>query len=394
VHRWAPYVQGFSARFVQSVLDKFSRDYQKPRIVDPFAGCGTVLVQSKLNNFESYGVELNPLLKFISEVKLNSWIVRPTRLLALYERMPRNALAPEPAFLKCERQFNPGVLLNLKRLKGGIESLHPRTAEDRLIKSLFQVAFAAILVDCSNLKRTPCLGYWAGKQVEDDAPFTLFEKKVHEIAEDLSFLREHHWAAIPAKAQVVCDNSMSHQYETTFDLAITSPPYMSGMDYVMNYKIEMAWLGFITSHKEAKGIKDSMVVCDNVSKGLVKNFALSKSFYTNDWLERINESIQNNLEARGRYRRSDMCWIVQKYFDDMSKVILRVASALNSGGRFILVVGDSLVADTYVPTDLLLARIGTEAGLSVETIELARTRRSGQIRDYRLRETIITLKKP
>jgi hypothetical protein len=70
-----------------------------------------------------------------------------------------------------------------------------------------------------------------------------------------------------------------------------------------------------------------------------------------------------------------------------------VISSLSSGGRFILVVGDSLIADVYVPTDLLIAKIGLDLGLKIEKIEKARERRSGQVRSYRLRESVITLVK-
>ena len=37
--------------------------------------------------------------------------------------------------------------------------------------------------------------------------------------------------------------------------------------------------------------------------------------------------------------------------------------------------------------------MGIELGLTIEKVEKARNRRSGQVRNYRLRETIITLKK-
>ena len=106
-----------------------------------------------------------------------------------------------------------------------------------------------------------------------------------------------------------------------------------------------------------------------------------------------NANIEKNIKRRGNYRRSDMPYIVHKYFDDMHKVIKTVTKSLKPNGRFILVVGDSLIADVYVPTDLILAQIGTELGLSIEKIELARNRYSGQVRNYRLRETIVTLKK-
>ena len=71
-------------------------------------------------------------------------------------------------------------------------------------------------------------------------------------------------------AEIVLANSMTYQYHINYDFVVTSPPYMNGLDYVMNYKIEMGWLGFAENHKELKKIKDAMVVCDNVSKGLVR----------------------------------------------------------------------------------------------------------------------------
>lgn len=391
VHRWAPYVQGFSASFVQSVFDRYSQTYASPKILDPFAGCGTVLVQAKIAGYDSFGVELNPLLQFIADVKLNSWTVRPSQLLKIYYSLPKHILAREPPFLKSEKQFNPGVLTNLKRIKGGIDSFAPKTDEQKTIKDLLNVAFSSILIDCSNLKRTPCLGYWKGKNINDNAPFVLFNKKVLEIADDLRLLRSEYRDSLHVKSEVICANSMRYEYEDKYDLVITSPPYMSGLDYVINYKIEMAWLGFTTSHKEAKVIKDEMVVCDNVSKGLIREFSKSQ-YYSNSWLDEIVHNISRNIESRGSYRRADMAWIVRKYFDDMNKVITRVAKSLNKNGRFILVVGDSLIADTYVPTDLILAKMGNEHGLDIENIELARNRRSGQIRDYLLRETVVTLR--
>jgi len=392
VHRWAPYIQGFSASFVQSVFERYSQEYSSPKILDPFAGCGTVLVQAKIDGYESFGVELNPLLEYIADVKLNTWAVRPSQLLKIYHRLRTDVLASEPRFLKSERHFSPQVLTNLKRIKGGLDSFVPKTDEQTRIKQLLNVAFASILIDCSKLKRTPCLGYWKAKTVDDNAPFVLFNKKVLEMVEDLKLLQSEYKESLSIRSEVVCANSMTYEYGDKYDLVITSPPYMNGLDYVMNYKIEMAWLGFITSHKEAKAIKDDMVVCDNVSKGLIREFSKSQ-YYSNSWLDEIIETISRNIQTRETYRRSDMPFIVRKYFDDMNKVMGKVSKALKPDGRFILVVGDSLIADTYVPTDLILAKIGTEHGLDIESIELARNRRSGQVRDYRLRETVVTLRK-
>ena len=218
-------------------------------------------------------------------------------------------------------------------------------------------------------------------------------QKIDDICNDLIILQRKYKRNISVESNVLLANAMTYEHEHTFDLVITSPPYMNGLDYVMNYKIEMGWLGFTNGSKDAKKVKDNLVVCDNVSKGLIKKFSKANSKYTNEWIEDIKENIVKHIDRRGNYRRGDMPYIVHKYFDDMYKVIKIVKKSLRQSGRFILVVGDSLIADVYVPTDLILAKIGTGLGLSIEKIEKARNRHSGQIRNYRLRETIVTLKK-
>ena len=392
IHRWAPYVQGFSAAFVQSQFDTYCGVYDNPVILDPFAGCGTVLVQSKINGFKSYGTELNPLLHFIANTKLQNWDLSPRYLKKVYNSIPKDKYTSAPTFLKSDKQFNSGVLLNLEKLKGGIENLPERTEKQKKAKDLIRVAFSSILIECSNLKRSPCLGY-CKKKVYDNAPFILLDKKINQIVEDLKLINTDYSDFVDTESYVFLANSMTFEHENKFDLVITSPPYMNGMDYVINYKIEMGWLGFAAKQINLKSLKNDMVVCDNVSKGLIRDFSEDRGKYTNEWIENIKIDIAAGIERRGSYRRMDMPHIVHKYFDDMFRVMSKVYEAMNEGGRFILVVGDSLIADVYIPTDLLIARIGRDIGLHIEGIEKARERRSGQIRSYKLGETIITLKK-
>ncbi|OIN92944.1 MAG: hypothetical protein AUJ21_06325 [Anaerolineae bacterium CG1_02_58_13] len=393
VHRWSPYVQGFSSKFVQRTIDKYKNEYNKPIILDPFSGSGTVPVQAKMNGYKSYGIELNPLLYFVATTKVNSWKANPEKLLKISRHLSAKKSYAAPDFLKSDKQFNLHVLKNLEKIKGGIDSFEPANEEDKTIKDLMLMAFSAILIDCSNLKRTPCLGYSRSKVVEDRAPFELFAQKVEEVAEDLWLCQTRYKDYIDTRSEIKLANSMGYEHKVGYDLAITSPPYMNGLDYVINYKIEMGWLGYGQNHKELKRLKDEMVVCDNVSKELIHGFSENEGRYTNDWIERIKEEIQLSIIKRGSYRRKDMPEIVHKYFDDMYKIMFNVVKALNSNGRFILVVGDSLIADVYLPTDLILAKIGQEMGLRIEGIEKARNRRSGQIRTYQLRETVVTLKK-
>ncbi|MDI6766708.1 MAG: hypothetical protein QME52_07805 [Bacteroidota bacterium] len=405
VHRWTPYIQGFSASFVQRQIDQYTKEYElhsgSEWILDPFVGSGTVTVQSKFNGIPSDGIELNPLLHFTARVKGNSWNLSGVKLLGLLEKISNFNRVEAPEFLESSKHFNPKVLKELEKIRGGINDLdaiakllYPNETNGNVsYMDLFKIAFSSILVECSNLKRSPCLGYDTKKVVAEDMPQKLFRYKVKQIAEDLDRIHLNHRDHINTLHVAHLGNSMEFDYDKYYALVITSPPYMNGLDYVINYKIEMAWLDFIKNHKEAKQLKDEMVVCDNVSKGLTRQFAEGQNKYQDDWLKLIVEKIRENIERRGVYRRTDMPFIVHKYFDDMYKVFGKVIPSIKTGGRFILVVGDSLIADVYLPTDLLLARMGTKLGMQIEKIELARNRRSGQVRSYKLRETIITLKK-
>ncbi len=89
-----------------------------------------------------------------------------------------------------------------------------------------------------------------------------------------------------------------------------------------------------------------------------------------------------------------MAAIVTKYFDDLVPVVQNVYRALKPGGRFVVVNGDSLIAGTYVPGDMIFARLAAQAGFIVEACDVARERRSGQRRGFILRESILTLRKP
>ncbi len=136
-------------------------------------------------------------------------------------------------------------------IKGGIDSFEPKNKEEENIKDLMLVAFSAILIDCSNLKRTPCLGYSKRKRVDEGAPLRLYKRKINEIAHDLKVLQKSYGKNDTASKTHLA-NSKDYQHNTSYDLVLTSPPYMNGLDYVINYKIEMGWLGFAENHNQLK----------------------------------------------------------------------------------------------------------------------------------------------
>ena len=68
LHAWYPYLEGYSPKFVEQVIQEFAPEARA--VFDPFAGTGTTpLTIARMGRRAMY-CELNPLLQYLTEVKL------------------------------------------------------------------------------------------------------------------------------------------------------------------------------------------------------------------------------------------------------------------------------------------------------------------------------------
>ncbi|MGA8603549.1 MAG: DNA methyltransferase [Thermoplasmata archaeon] len=389
VHRWWPYVQGYSAEFVAGVLT--AADLARgATVLDPFAGSGTTLVEARRAGAHAVGTELLAPAVLAARVKTHFELDSETLTRAagrvLRRAEGRNA-GKLPFLRETRRQFAPRALADLTRLRDALPPEGDPTAD------AVRLAFGRILIPSSRLHRSPCLGY--GKRSSDSAVpvFERFRSAVTEMSEDLSKLSNEASVWGPPAEVVPRDARVGSWPARSVHLAVTSPPYVNGMDYVMNYKVDLAWLGYARSYSDLVALRRAQVACDNLPRRETAPY-LDTSSVTDPWLSEILSRIRENLARKGTYRRDDMHAVVHRYFADLRPVLDGVFRALVPGGRFVVVVGDSLLAGVYVPGDLLLARLGVSCGFRLASVEVARPRRSGQRRSFELRESIVTLERP
>lgn len=98
VHNWYKFTAGFSYKFVDIILEDYRG--QDITVYEPFAGCGTTLVECQKLGFRSVGNESQELMCGIINAKLNWTITRQqyTRgLNAINKYVEENKETAEPS---------------------------------------------------------------------------------------------------------------------------------------------------------------------------------------------------------------------------------------------------------------------------------------------------------
>ncbi|EQD54079.1 DNA modification methyltransferase, partial [mine drainage metagenome] len=141
VHRWWPYVQGFSAGWVESVLRRYGAG-PGTVVLDPFCGSGTVPTVARALGARAIGTDLMPIAAFVARAKL-TWDVDPTAFRTAVGRVLARRGAPRlplPFLRETRRQFAPAVLGRLRTLRESVDA-----EPDTDLGTLLRLAFAGIL---------------------------------------------------------------------------------------------------------------------------------------------------------------------------------------------------------------------------------------------------------
>ena len=95
LHRWVPWIAGFSAEFVEDSVKTYLPEKDSSCwVLDPFAGVGTTLVESYLSGLNVVGFEINPYAALATKIKLNAMQISVhhlTRQIAAFERFMEKA---------------------------------------------------------------------------------------------------------------------------------------------------------------------------------------------------------------------------------------------------------------------------------------------------------------
>lgn len=395
VHDWFRFVLSFPPHIVRDYLEDWGIDEYK-RVLDPFCGTGTTVVQCKMHGIPSVGVEASPMAHFAGVTKTD-WSIAPEELLRTAEEIIGAAqtqighegfcfrtLPSDAEKLLLTDSISPLPLHKVLVLRECIEQKADRSRLPHLWLALAKIAVGT----ASNLKFGPEVGVGAKKK---DAPvLEAWYETVKLIAEDIEPLRG--LAAIPAVViHADARHARQHIPDCSIDAVFTSPPYPNEKDYSRTTRLETVLLGFANNKKELRQIKKGLLRSNtrNVYKEddddyWVKDFPVVQELAAAIEKRRIELGKTSGFERL--YGR-----VTKLYFGGMARHLSDIRPLLRPGARLGYVVGDQAsYLRVMIRTGEVLAEIAASLGYKVVRIDLFRTRLATATKEM-MREEVVVL---
>jgi SAM-dependent methyltransferase len=295
------------------------------RVLDPFCGSGTVLVEALVLGRGPLGVDLNPLAVRLARCKTRprtaaelDHLVAQARACAAHADERRRTKAGATRRFPAEdiNLFEPHVLLELDSLRAKIAATRDDPARD------LSLVLSAILVKLSR-KRGDTSAHVAPRRTAPGYAAKLFVQKAEDLARRLAALGALLPSPPPRPAVVAQDDAtvLRTLPPGPVDAIVTSPPYAGTYDYVAHHALRLRWLG-LDATPLARG----------------------------------------ELGARSAYRRIDPRAAGETWSNELARFLHAAARVLPHGGPLVMLMADSAVGGVALRADVIVADTARACG--------------------------------
>jgi DNA modification methylase len=408
-HEWYRFVLSFPPHLVRDYLHNF-RLAENDLVLDPFCGTGTTLVEAKLNQIRTVGIEANPFPHFASTVKV-AWDIAPESLWAFAEEVADRSYQSLNSEGIDDRALTVDAQVKLRKLPPPAEqalianSISPLPLHKSLVllehlnalrtSPAYKYGLLALgnslVTHIGNLKFGPEVG--VGKIKADIPVVAAWKFEMQKIFADLQIVQERphveatvHLGDARDLAQMLLPRSI--------DAVITSPPYPNEKDYTRTTRLESVILGFFTDMSQLRSHKKRLLRSN--TRGVYKVDDDDQWIADNRRIQALADSIEQRRIALGKTSGFEKLYarVTRLYFGGMARHLAELTAVLKPGAQLAYVVGDQAsYLQVLIKTGELLAEIATELGYEVQRIDLFRTR-FATATQAELREEVVVLRWP
>ncbi|MEP7048804.1 MAG: DNA methyltransferase [Pseudomonadota bacterium] len=228
------------------------------RVLDPFCGSGTVLVEARQAARYAFGIDANPLAVELATLKsrganpafAEELVVAAAAVTAHANARRLAKQGPTRRYGAADREvYDAHVLLELDGLRAGISKIEAKEVNRALL-----LVLSAALTKVSK-KTADTAPRTAPKRLAGGFTIRFFETKAKDLAQRmLAFSALVPPGAPAAKCAVGDARDLSNIEPNSLDLIVSSPPYPGVYDYFDHHELRLRWLGLEEKSFEAKEI--------------------------------------------------------------------------------------------------------------------------------------------
>jgi len=395
-HDWYRFVLSFPAHIVRDYLVNHFQLKPGAKVLDPFCGTGTTLVEARLLGYEAFGVEANPMAHFASTLKATA-SARPSALQKWAEQVGADAsqriarartlrtLRPEADDLLLADCIGPVPLHKTLVLREAIEKATPESLRPYGLLALAKTAVET----ASNLHFGPEVGV-RGRKL--DAPVVeAWLRNVNQMAGHLRLTKSN--TLLPATVLRADAREIASLIPAaTIDAVFTSPPYPNEKDYTRTTRLESVLLGFLNSKVDLRELKQSLIRSN--TRNVYKADDDCSLVASNERINKIAGAIEKRRLVLGKTSGFEKLYarVTKLYFGGMARHLEAIKSALRPGAHLGYVVGDQAsYLQVHIPTGTILAEIASDMGYRHVRTDLFRTRIATATRQQ-MREEVVVLR--
>ncbi|MGD0576728.1 MAG: DNA methyltransferase [Candidatus Staskawiczbacteria bacterium] len=343
----------YPAKFIPQIVSRLAEKYTSEGdfIVDPFGGCGTTVVESKIMGRPSIAVDINPVAVLITKAKITP--IEPAKIekefAILQKKLDTYSESTKIKMPEHERigyWFKPTEKRKLAFILAEISKI-----KDQDVQDFFFCGFSNILKNCS---------IWLQKS---NKPTRDFEKKPSDPIKTFSrqikmmlrgnarlfdLLSEKGYLKIPSK--VVCTDARKiPAKDNSVSMIVTSPPYVTSYEYADLHQLTALWLEYTKDLSDFR--KRFIGTSYHNKKDLTLNSALA-------------EKIRNELLEKDKKTAEE----VSTYFSEMNQTFVEMKRILKKGGKTCIVVGNTKLKDVNILNAEVFAEQLQNLGLKIVEI--------------------------
>lgn len=387
VHRWYLLTAAYAPALVRRILSQFVDERGVDKVLDPFSGTGTTLLESKKQGHNTVGVEYNPVYQEVATAK-TTWELDPDRVGSISADLFDRARELErewegvevddfedefgvhvPHIYNRERWWHNEVLRELLAAREAINDLEL----DENYQRFFRISILGILIEVSNATYNHVSLSYMDEPPEPEE-INVFDTLNGQIEDMISDLREVLEIEDPGDVDVRRGDSTEieeHVAENEVDTIITSPPYPNRYSYMRETRPHMFFFDMVD---------DAGEVGNMALESIGGTWGRATSQLEDAEIDPVNDLVDelvSDIAAEIGKEDVRMENYVLKYFNKMEHHLQGVDQVVaDEGGEIAYTVGNSKLKDVVVPTDEILAEMFRAHGFPNVRITRERQRNS------------------